>query len=99
MRSTYYLRKDPQIYDATLKTGRQKNLKERMSYSFKEKTTFPKTKNSDDKSHPNITTSSLQDTLEKSKLLMLSKNIIGGQECEPSSKIMSKDAEFANNSR
>ena len=55
--------------------------------------------NFDEKSLLNFTTKSLPDTLEKSKLSMPSKSITGGLECEHSSKIMLKDAEFANNSR
>ena len=39
------------------------------------------------------------DTLEKSRPLMLLKSIIGGLECGPSSRIMSKDVVYANNSR
>ena len=39
------------------------------------------------------------DTLEKSKPLMLLRSIIGGLECEPSSRIMSKDVAYVNNSR
>ena len=94
-----YSTKDQHTFSAILKTGRQKSLKERTFYSFRERTTFPKIMNFDEKSLPNSTTKSPPDTLEKSKLSMPSKNTTGGLECEHSSRIMLKDAEFANNSR
>ena len=70
-----------------------------MSYSFRERTIFPKTTNFDEKSPPSFTTKPPPDILEKLKLSMPSKNIIGGLECEHSSRTMLKDVEFANNSR
>ena len=41
----------------------------------------------------------LPGTLEKLKPLMLLKSIIGGLECKPSSRIMSRDVAYVNNSR
>ena len=70
-----------------------------MSYSTKERTTFLKTTNFDKKSPLNFTTRYQLDIQKKSKPLMRLKNIIGGQECEVSSRIMLKDAESVNNSR
>ena len=83
-----YLTKDQQISNVILKTGRRKSLKERRSYSFKERTTFPKTMNFDEKSPPNFMTKSLLDTQEKSRPSTPSKNTIGGPECEHSSRTM-----------
>ena len=82
-----------------LRTGQQKNSKERMFYSFRERTIFPKITNFDEKSPLNFMTKSLLDILERSRLSMRSKNTTGGLECEPSSRIMLKEAEFAKNSR
>ena len=97
--SIYYLTRDQQISNMTLKTGPQKSLKERMFYSFKGRIISPKIMNSDRKSHLNFMTKSPLDTLEKSKPSTPLKNTIGGLECEHSSRTMLKDTEFANNSR
>ena len=82
-----------------MKTGHQKSLKERTFYSFRERTIFPKIMNFDEKSLPNSTTKSPPDIPEKLKLSMPPKNITGGLECEHSSRIMLKGAEFVNSSR
>ena len=59
---------------------------------------FPRTIISGKRSSPNIMTFYLPDIQEKLRPLMLSRNIIGGQECGLSSRTMSKDMGYVNNS-
>ena len=66
---------------------------------IKDEITFPRIMNYDEKSPPLSTTKYRPDIQEKSKCSTRSKNIIGGQECEVSSRITLKAVESANNSR
>ena len=67
--------------------------------SIKERTIFQKITILGKRSSPNTMTYYLLDILVKLRPLMLSRSIIGGQGCRPSSKTMSRDVAYANNSR
>jgi hypothetical protein len=83
----------------TLQTGQQNYSKEIKFYSTKERIILLKSKPFDKTSFKNFMIHPQQDTPENLKPSSLSENIIGGWECNHSSRIMSKAAEFVNNSR
>ena len=89
----------PANLQETLRIGRLRNSKGRTFYFIRERTIFPKTMTFDRKSPLNFTTKYQLDIQEKLKPSMQSKNIIGGLECEVSSRTTLRAVESVNNSR